>query len=59
MRIKDPLTELLAIKLYEHDHRVWPMPAGNTQPAWLKLDNNMRDFYRQVARGEVSLPSTE
>ncbi len=40
--------ELLAIKLYEHDHQVWPVPQGRSV-SWLKLDDEDRELYRAMA----------
>jgi hypothetical protein len=49
MMVKDPLTELLAIKLYEHDHQgKW----GPGIVSWAHLDEKDRELYREIARGE-------
>jgi hypothetical protein len=53
MRIKDPLIELLAIKLYEHDHASGCWPERNT--TWMKLDDEDRELYRDIARGKTAL----
>jgi hypothetical protein len=50
--IRDPLVELLAIKLYEHDHRVWP----TTCPAWIAIHEEDRQLYRNMAAGKTSFP---
>lgn len=56
-RIKDPLIELLAIKLYEHDHQgKWPVPPTTGASSWLALAEQDREAYRQIARGDVELP---
>lgn len=53
-KILDPLTELLALKLYEHDTladgRVdtWP----TTRTCWAALAEDDREAYRALARGE-------
>lgn len=54
MKIKDPLTELLAIKLYEHDAQDgrWPLRPGNSLPNWMSLGEEERELFRQLARGE-------
>jgi len=56
MTIKNPIIELLAIKLYEHDHRVWPPAPGCSNPSWMKLHEEDREIYRKVARGEADIP---
>lgn len=53
MRVKDPLIELLAIKLYEHDSRLglkfW---FDKDEPTWAGLPEEDRESYRRIARGE-------
>jgi hypothetical protein len=44
--IKDPLIELLAIKLFEHDHDI------EERYDWLMIPNVAREIYRKMARGE-------
>jgi hypothetical protein len=50
MIIKDPLIELLAIKLYEHDFQ------GNFPPvnvmSWIYLADEEKETYRNQARGK-------
>lgn len=56
MRIENPVVELLAIKLYEHDFQgKWP--PRNAQPSWLAIDEEDRETFRQIARGEADLPA--
>lgn len=52
--IKDPLIELLAIKLYEHDHKDWP--PKTLQPGWISLPEEDREPYRNMAAGRKALP---
>lgn len=49
--VKDPLIELLAIKLYEHDQKVVP----EVKMSWLWLAEDDRECYRKMARGEAPL----
>lgn len=58
MKVLDPVIELLAIKLYEHDHQGrWPPPpTGVAGTAWLALREEDREGYRELARGERDLP---
>lgn len=52
----DPLIEILAIKLYEHDHGAkWPVPQAYGGVTWMKLDEEDRELYRRMARGEAPL----
>lgn len=56
--IKDPLIELLAIKLYEYDtvgEDPIFRPHGN-RTCWLALDNDDRELFRAIARGKQPLP---
>ena len=48
--IESPIIELLAIKLYEHDFREWPVKHG--PPSWMRLPEDDREVYRKIARGE-------
>ena len=50
-QVKDPLIELLAIKLYEHDQNTWP-PTSNSALAWGRIEEDQRLIYRAMARGE-------
>lgn len=69
MKIKDPLVELLAIKLYEHDDKsgAWPplraTAAESTrrfvQPNWIYLSERFREKYRDMARGVIPLEEQE
>lgn len=54
MKVKDPIIELLAIKLYEHDSTLgrWPIPPGNSMPNWSHVPEEERELFRQIARGE-------
>jgi hypothetical protein len=58
MRITDPIIELLAIKLYEHDTFSYA-PKGKTwpsdRPCWRLVCDEDRDVYRDMARGAESL----
>jgi hypothetical protein len=58
LKIADPLIELLAIKLYEHDHGSWP-PSHNTSIGWMKCFEEDRETYREIARGNEELPDNE
>jgi hypothetical protein len=54
--IKDPLIELLAIKLYEHDHQgLWPQRINS----WMAIAEEDREAYREMARGEQECTETE
>ena len=57
--ITQQLTELLAIKLYEHDHPAHslPYPTGHSMPTWLSLPEDDRQTYRAMAQGMRPLPS--
>lgn len=57
-KIKDPLIELLAIKLYEHDWGEWPLKKRAAKP-WMKASEEDREMYRRIARGKEPLPSGE
>lgn len=50
-RVADPLIELLAIKLYEHDNSRTRVPVYN----WCSLCNEDREIYRKIAQGEEDL----
>jgi hypothetical protein len=55
MKIANPIVELLAIKLYEHDHQGnWPPPPGQT--SWMASCEEDREIYRAIARGDEDLP---
>lgn len=59
-RITDPLIELLAIKLYEHDiGNLWPVGHGYGSIPWMKCSEEDRETYRRIARGEADLPEPE
>jgi hypothetical protein len=51
--ITKPLIELLAIKLYEHDHDsgYYPPPEGSAMTSWFKLCEEDRQIYRDFASG--------
>lgn len=51
-KITDPIIELLAIKLYEHDR----LPA-QYQPVydWMRMSEDDREVYRRFARGDEPL----
>lgn len=57
MFIKDPLIELLAIKLYEHDSigGKSSKSPGEDRDCWKKVDEEDREFWRQMAKGEIIL----
>ena len=51
MKIKDPMIELLAIKLFEHDHQgVWP-PKGHPT-SWMAIAEEDRQTFRDMASGK-------
>ena len=54
MKITDPLIEILAIKLYEHDDQsgLWPPKQGWSLTSWMSLDDEDREIFRRIARGE-------
>jgi hypothetical protein len=59
-RVSDPLVELLAIKLYEHDtlgngDARWPSPPGFSRDCWAATCEEDREVYRGMARGECDL----
>jgi len=56
MKITNPIIELLAIKLFEHDHGVWPPAPSLAEPSWMRLHEEDRESYRKLARGERELP---
>ena len=57
MKITQPLIELLAIKLFEHDQwGIFPIPLGSSGPSWMKLSHSHRELYRAIARGDEPLP---
>ena len=49
--VSEPLIELLAIKLYEHDY-IGGRPPKTPNLGWLALCNEDRETFRQMARGE-------
>jgi hypothetical protein len=49
--ITDPLIELLAIKLFEHDSSEGYAPL-TVNLGWTTIPNEDRDIYRRQARGE-------
>ena len=56
MKVADPLIELLAIKLYEHDTMGESFVARVEQRyCWARLDEEDRESYRAMARGESDL----
>ena len=62
--ITDPLIELLAIKLYEHD-RCSPggtvlrvLTQSESEPGWMSMPEEDRELYRAFARGEKPLPGS-
>ena len=56
-KVADPLTELLAIKLYEHDAGTgkWPLQPGFVVANWMHLPDEIRQLYRDVASGVTPL----
>ena len=52
MRIAEPLIELLAIKLFEHDNESDGKPPAVLRAGWAALCEEDRESYRAVARGE-------
>lgn len=61
MKITDPIIELLAIKLYEHDHQDgrWPPIGGSRLDNWMKTCEEDRKIYRDMARGKDPIPDNE
>lgn len=59
--IKDPLIELLAIKLYEHDlvggegSILGWIASDRDWPGWAALEEDDRELYRRMARGETPM----
>jgi hypothetical protein len=51
--ITDPLKELLAIKMYEHDAQngKFPMRESDGYSSWRKLNEEDRQIYREIASG--------
>lgn len=56
MTITNPIIEILAIKLFEHDHGVWPPAPSLAEPSWMKLPEEDREIYRKLARGDKDIP---
>jgi hypothetical protein len=56
--ITDPLIELLAIKLFEHDVDDAENP-GAVNAGWMMLANEDRESYRKMARGEEPIGPEE
>ena len=55
-KVADPIIELLAIKLYEHDTVGGRMAAQpGDRNVWAEVDEEDRESYRAMARGEVDL----
>lgn len=56
--VKDPLIELLAIKLHEHDtfSKRYPPDPKESKESWMALCSEDRDAYRELARGKGPLP---
>lgn len=54
--VNNPLIELLAIKLYEHDHGsgYFPPPDGSAMNNWFRLCEEDRQIYRDIASGKNS-----
>lgn len=59
MIIKNPIIELLAIKLYEHDAQNGIFLGRNHESMtnWFKLADEDRELYREIARGDRELPN--
>jgi hypothetical protein len=49
--IKDPQAELLAITLFDQYSKM----DGNELATWIEAGAEVREFYRQMARGECPL----
>lgn len=49
--VTDPMVELLAIKLYEHDQDTWPTRDALLVTPWMLLGRPTRDKYRALASG--------
>ena len=60
-KIADPLIELLAIKLYEHDANDgrWPPKAGSSSQSWMATCEEDREAYRRLARGEDEMQDNQ
>jgi hypothetical protein len=56
--ITDPLIELLAIKLFEHDVDSSENP-GTVNTGWMMMANEDRESYRKMARGEEPIGPEE
>lgn len=52
--IDNPLIELLAIKLYEHDTENRKDPKV-LRTGWMTMSNEDRELYRKLARGEEAI----
>lgn len=62
MKIKDPVIELLAIKLYEHERNgeegttLRALLSGPFESGWMAMQEEDREVFRAIARGETPLP---
>lgn len=56
--VKDPLIELLAIKLYESDN-YYALANYDAQSSWLILCEEDRQIYRDIASGKEPLDCFE
>ena len=58
-KIKDPLIELLAIKLYEHNSKDGSWPPRSPLTSWMYLEEDDRQIFRDIARGKQALAEVE
>ena len=56
--VKDPIIELLAMKLYEHDN-YYGMTPHDTKSSWLVICEEDRQIYRDMASGKGELDCFE
>jgi len=53
--VNDPLIEILAIKLYEHDHASKVFPPAYGMSNWFNINEEDRQIYRNIALGKHPL----
>jgi hypothetical protein len=56
MKIRNPLIELLAIKLFEHDSVGGEAPK-TPNLGWMALPDSDRKLFRDMAAGKVAIPT--
>jgi len=52
--VSDPLIELLAIKLFEHD-MVGSRSPKTPNMGWMTMPNEDREIFRKMARGQTCI----